>query len=476
MLPEKLRDESTARDHLKNYLHLLPIDQLGTPQYYETLNRSMGDLQNPNLIYPVSEGIFVHIYPDPTDARNYYISIEPGMTQDLSTVMDEVETRLVDFVGEMDDTSADNKKRTQLLLKSLSKICTVRKGNANDSPGRNGSRVWGRRGGEEAALKSPGTLTSRNGKMVLTPSQYQSLRYLMVRDKEGMGPLDALIHDPYIEDISCSGLGPLFVEHKIFKSLKASISFSTFEELDSFVLRLSEKIGKPVTFRDPIVDATLPDGSRINIVFGGDLSKRGSNFTIRKFSSSPLSVLQLIGFNTLSYEMAAYFSLVLGHGMNMFVAGETASGKTTLMNALTTFIHPTAKIVSIEDTPELQVPHPNWTREVVRGSTKSSSGAAVTMFDLLRAALRQRPNEIIIGEIRGEEGAIAFQAMQTGHAAMATFHAASVEKLIQRLTGNPINIPKTYIDNLNVVAIQSMVRLPNGREARRVLSINEIVG
>ena len=147
-----------------------------------------------------------------------------------------------------------------------------------------------------------------------------------------------------------------------------------------------------------------------------------------------------------------------------------------MLNAVTTFIPPTGKIVSIEDTAELQVPHPNWIREIVGGSTKSTSDSAVTMFDLLKAALRQRPNEIIIGEIRGEEGAIVFQAMQTGHASMATFHAASVEKLIQRLTGNPINIPKTYVDNLNLVAIQSMVRLPNGKEARRVLSINEIVG
>ena len=159
----------------------------------------------------------------------------------------------------------------------------------------------------------------------------------------------------------------------------------------------------------------------------------------------------------------------------MFISGETASGKTTLMNAITTFLPATDKIVSIEDTPELQVPHPNWVRGVVRAST-GASGSSVDMFDLLRAALRQRPNEIIIGEIRGAEGAIAFQAMQTGHSCMATFHADSVEKLIQRLTGSPINIPKTYIDNLNLVIIQSMVRLPNGKAGRRLTSLNEIVG
>jgi flagellar protein FlaI len=173
--------------------------------------------------------------------------------------------------------------------------------------------------------------------------------------------------------------------------------------------------------------------------------------------------------------MAAYLSLMVGEGMNVFVSGETASGKTTLLNALTLFVRPDAKIVSIEDTPELQVPHPNWIREVVRGSL-SEQDSSVSMFSLLKAALRQRPNLIVVGEIRGEEGAVAFQAMQTGHAVMATFHASSVEKLIQRMTGNPINVPKAYVDNLNIAVIASAVRLPSGKTGRRILSINELVG
>ncbi len=240
-------------------------------------------------------------------------------------------------------------------------------------------------------------------------------------------------------------------------------------------MRLAERIKKPVSVHSPIVDATLPDGSRINIVYGRDVSKRGSNFTIRKFSETPLSILELIDMGTLNYQMAAYLSIMLGEGMNTFVCGETASGKTTTLNAVTVFIPTNAKIVSIEDTPELQVPHKNWIRETIR-STKDSEAGAVTMFDLLKAALRQRPNEIIIGEIRGSEGAIAFQAMQTGHSCMATFHAATVERLIQRLTGDPINVPKTYIDNLNLVIIQSAVKVPGGQMGRRMLSISEIVG
>ncbi|MDD3373568.1 MAG: type II/IV secretion system ATPase subunit, partial [Methanoculleus bourgensis] len=236
-------------------------------------------------------------------------------------------------------------------------------------------------------------------------------------------------------------------------------------------------IKRPLTYRNPIVDATLPDGSRINIVYGTEISKHGSNFTIRKVSEVPMSIMQVIESGTCNYMMAAYLWICLEYGMSMFVSGETASGKTTSLNALTTFLPPENKIVTIEDTPELTVPHRNWTREVAKAKGKGEGeGSEVTMFDLLKAALRQRPNQILVGEIRGVEGSVAFSAMQTGHPVMSTFHAASVEKLIQRLCGDPINIPKTYVDNLNLVIIQSAVKLPHGGTVRRMLSINELVG
>ncbi len=442
-LPPQLQEQSMAQDHLWEYLRALPVGEIGIPDYFPRLSRNMRDIKYRNLIYPVGKGVFTHLYPDLADSRDFYMSIEPSLDPALSGLMEEVDKRLINYVDELKKAS-DNQERTEVLLRCLDRICSVKGGRRQSGP------------------------------VKVTEKELQGLRYLMMRDKEGMGFLEPLIGDPYIEDISCSGIGPLFIEHKIFGGLKAGISFTTREELDRFIIKLSEKIGRPVTVREPIVDTVLPDGSRVNIVYGDDVSKRGSNFTIRKFSTTPMSILDLIEAGTLSYEMAAYLSLMLGEGMNAFVSGETASGKTTMLNALTTFINPNAKIVSIEDTPELQVPHPNWIREVVRGKANSSS--SITMYDLLRAALRQRPNEIIIGEIRGEEGSVAFQAMQTGHACMATFHAASVEKLIQRLTGNPINIPKTYVDNLNLIIILSAVRLPDGRPARRVLSINEIVG
>jgi len=452
MLPKPTQEVSRRYPHLLEYLHMVPIGEAGIPQYYSRLPQKMQELSHPNLIYPVTDGIFTHIYPDFHDGRNTYISIEPVLTQDLDSLMLEVEKRLLDMADSLTNINTNEEKK-QALLRCIDQICTT------ELPRKGIFNLSGR----------------RNGKLRITRRQLEGIKYLIVRDKIGLGVLESMVHDSYVEDISCSGMGTLFIEHKIFHSLKTTVSFSGFEELDEFVLRLSERIKKPVSFHSPIVDATLPDGSRINIVYGRDISKRGSNFSIRKFSEVPLSVMELIELGTLNYKMAAYLSIVIGEGMNVFVSGETASGKTTSLNALTTFIHPNAKIVSIEDTPELQVPHKNWIREVVQ-TDKEQSDTGVTMFDLLKAALRQRPNEIIVGEIRGPEGNIAFQAMQTGHSVMATFHAASVEKLIQRLTGNPISVPKTYIDNLNVICIQSAVKLPTGKVGRRMLSINEIVG
>ncbi|MGD9116286.1 MAG: type II/IV secretion system ATPase subunit [Dehalococcoidia bacterium] len=451
MLPKPAQEASQRHPHLLEYLHMVPVAEVGMPKYYSQLTRRMQDISHPNLIYPVTEGVFAHIYPDLHDGRDMYISVEPVLVEKLDKLMQSLERRMLDMGDRLDTVSTDDDKKEAF----------VRCVDENFTTGRTGGGLFRRSG--------------KNGKIRVTPHQMEGLKYLIVRDKIGLGILEPMVHDRYVEDISCSGLGTIFIEHKIFRSLKTPISFASLEELDEFVLRLSERIKKPVSFRNPIVDASLPDGSRINIVYGRDISKRGSNFSIRKFSETPMSVMELIELGTLDYRMAAYLSLVIGEGMNVFVAGETASGKTTTLNAVTTFIHSNAKIVSIEDTPELQVPHKNWIREVVQ-TTKEQSETAVTMFDLLKAALRQRPNEILVGEIRGPEGNIAFQAMQTGHSVMATFHAASVEKLIQRLTGNPISVPKAYIDNLNVVVVQSAVKLPTGKTGRRVLSINEVIG
>ena len=475
-LPSSLQDRAGEDLHLLQYLYGLPVDEIGAPGFTENLSKNDGEQEHLNIIYPTLNGLYTHILSDPEKVRDFYIGIEPQFEHpDLDHLMEDVEGRLLDFSDMFASVRTDEDLR-DALDGALDQIYGKTVGGAFQKSGKAGLL-------KPFAKFSLKRLTKRgadgSGFLVrwdLPESEALSLKYRILKDKAGVGILQPLIFDPHIEDISCSGVGVLFVEHKIFGSLRTSFGFSSFDELDDYVLRLSERIKKPVTYRQPVVDATMPDGSRINIVYGRDVSARGSNFSIRKTFDEPISITQLVKWGSLSWEMAGFLSLVIEDGLNIFISGETASGKTTLLNALTTFIHPTAKIVSIEDTAEVQLPHQNWIREISRKPKPGEEDSGISMFELLKAALRQRPNEIIIGEIRGEEGAVAFQAMQTGHAVMATFHASSIQKLIQRLTGHPINIPKMYIDNLNCVVIQIAVRLPTGKEGRRAVSVNEIVG
>ncbi len=460
---EALRAACEEHPHLLEYISRLRASGFSIPDYRPVLSRKMADITEPNLVYPAgTDGIFIHILHDDSGDRHNYIPIEPTTSLDLSGLMREVEDACIAVSENIPGINPDH-DRKEHLLSYVDQVTT------------------------EQEIAPPGVLEKylhflRRSDDITVPKikvnqrELAGIKYLFIRDKVRMGLLDALILDPYIEDISCSGLGAVFVEHKIFKSLKSTIVFSNLDELDDFVIRLAERVRQPITYRKPIADATLPDGSRINIVFGRDVSKRGSNFSVRKFSEVPLSIFDMVEFGTVDYQMLAYLSLAVSNGMNIFVSGESASGKTALLNALTVFIPPRAKVISIEDTPELQVPHQNWIREVVQTTRSDDTSGAVTTFDLLKAALRQRPNEIIVGEIRGKEGNIAFQAMQTGRSVMATFHAASIEKLIQRITGDPINVPTTYIDNLNIAVLMGIVRLPNGKIGRRVTSIAEIVG
>ena len=297
--------------------------------------------------------------------------------------------------------------------------------------------------------------------------------YNIKKDVIGLGPIEPLIRDSNIEDISGIGANDIFIVHKIFGSLKTRVSFGDNDRLSIYSKRLSERVGRPVSDKTPIVDATLPDGSRLSIVYSSDVSTRGPSFTIRKFADIPISIVQLVRFNTLSAEEAAYLWLALEYGQSVFVCGETASGKTTVVNAMVPFIRPESKIFSAEDTPEVRAPQEAWQQLVTR--ERGAEESRVTLFDLLKTALRSRPNYIIVGEIRGAEGSMAFQAMQTGHPVISTFHAASVKKMIQRFTGTPINIPVTFMDNLNIALIQQAVYV-NGKFLRRTTSINEIEG
>ncbi|EJG07195.1 type II secretion system protein E [Methanofollis liminatans DSM 4140] len=491
MLPNNAREYVRNSPHLLEYLNILPVNTYGIPLFFPELTRDARKMENLNLIYPAGSDTFIHILQDPNDVRNYYIPIEPSFLHSVTSLMPAVEHRLIDLLDALDENPGTEEERAAVLKRLVGEIVYV-KGEGEDLGsllgGANGRSLKERvvtflntdftaKKKQSSGDDDAGITRLSDGRIVVSQQEYSALEYLLLRDKIGMGVLKPFLSDPYIEDITCDGVGPIFVEHKIFSGLKSVIGFTNTPDLDIFVIKMAERIKRPITYRNPVVDATLPDGSRINIVYGTDISRHGSNFTIRKVNEEPLSVLHLIESNTCDYTVAAYLWICLEFGMSLFVSGETASGKTTSLNAITTFLPPENKIVTIEDTPELTVPHKNWTREVAKAKGKSEGdGSEVTMFDLLKAALRQRPNQILVGEIRGVEGSVAFSAMQTGHPVMSTFHAASVEKLIQRLCGDPINIPKTHVDNLNIVIIQSAVRRPGGGTVRRMLSINELVG
>lgn len=446
---KKLKEMAATTPHLAAYLQKLEATNHPMPAYYEKIDGSLKNLKSVNILYPVSEKVFIHISSIGSgDGFPEYVIIdppEPSVT--LSTMID----RIFAVESASSDPVNETFQKITYLEEFLKKKCVI-----------TNTEV-------DYAKLDPKIVTG----IPVTASEFENLKYHFLRKRAGLGFLEPFLTDPHLEDISIIGQGNVFVVHKIFGPLKSPI-WLTNDDIDGMVIGMSEQFGKTVSHAKPVIDTTLPEGSRINIVFGKDVSRRGTNATIRRFASIPLSITQIIASQTINKLEAAYMWMMLGEGASCFINGETASGKTTTMMGITVFIPPTWKIVTIEDTPEITLPHSNWISEVTRDTGSASS--SVTMFDLLKAALRQRPNYIIVGEIRGAEANIAFQAMQTGHAVIGTFHAAQMSSLVQRLTGDPINVPKANMEHLNIALFQAAVANKEGKMVRRVLSINEIVG
>ena len=454
--------------YFRYYMAQLFKNEEPLPTLIHSLSRDMSAQDEPNVIYPIGDPVFIHLHVSGKNKDVLYKPIEPRLIYHRDWILSEVEKRIAISIDETLMFKTPEEK-TGYLNEILDTFVTVQKGYKlkNLNP--------------ESDDESNGLLSrfrkNDMSEIILDPLSYEMLKYEIYCEKVGSSILEPFIRDIYIEDIHCSGVGPIYIDHKIFKTIESTVVLKANEELDAFALKLSEIVGKPASHREPIVDAKMPDGSRLNLVFGEDVSTRGSNFTIRKFAVNPISIAQLIHWGTMSSLAAAYIWILLENKMSIWICGETASGKTTSLSALMCFMPRDYKIVSIEEVPEVHVPHKNWIREVVRDTGNSGSEEGVTMFALLKAALRQRPTYIIVGEVRGAEGNIAFQAMQTGHPSIATFHAATVGKLVQRLTNFPINVPKTHVDNLNAALFQSAVHDPEtGKYKRRVLTINEILG
>jgi archaeal flagellar protein FlaI len=432
--------------HLKRYLQEIE-KRMPRPTFYSKVPRDLKSEKNPNIIYPTKGVVFIHVFtPESAEFKEYH-SIEP--------LLNEVEEKKRDSILENIYERAPYRERVKTdeeiknAVKKFFEDMTIVDENA---------------GSEFKKVKG--------GKVRISSVEKMDIEYDILKNIVGGGPLECFMRDPYIEDIHIITGENVHLIHKVFDMVKTNIHIDK-KWASRFSQEFAEKIGSPVSEGQPIADGTLPDGSRVNIIHSKDVSLKGPTMTVRKFSEVPISITQLISWGTLSTAVAAYLWLCMNYGRSIFVCGETASGKTTTANAMFVFIPPEKKIFSVENTPEVQVPHAVWQQLLTR--TTGPKEGHILEGDLLSAGLRSRPDYIIPGETRGIEGRVVFQAMQTGHPVVTTFHAGSVTKVIQRFTGHPINIPKTFMDNLDVVLIQMAVER-KGKRLRRVLSVDEIEG
>ena len=315
--------------------------------------------------------------------------------------------------------------------------------------------------------------------LLLSTEKKRILTYYIKREIIGLGKLEPLMQDPNIEDISCDGVGiPVYIYHRDPKigSLKTNVVFREKDELDTFTIKLAQKCQKTISIAEPLLDATLPDGSRVQATLGTDIARKGSNFTIRKFTKDPLTPTHMLRYGTMDAMQMAYLWIAIENKQSILISGGTATGKTSLLNALSLFIKPNQKVISIEDTAELRLPHPHWIPEVARSALEVKGRIGeITLFDLLKSSLRQRPDYIIVGEVRGKETFVLFQQIATGHSGLSTIHAATLPQLADRLTTPPISLPPTLLENINIIIFLVSSKL-RGSYVRRTDSILEVAG
>jgi flagellar protein FlaI len=520
----ELRETASRYTHLREYLQRF---KQFTGEFPELIDEPDGEWEadKPNVLYPVGGPIYCHVYGDLGKDTKYY-TIEPELSGPEAAVFSQVRERILEksVNKPAPEQEAEYDDRIEELLEETVRINENEDGGvfsrvgslpsnlgallrnfdstavadqmASDDRGQM-SMDSGDLSGEQVKAGARRVATAPQnvarqfratlplmrealeeafgfGRIPVTESTYENIRYQLNRDIVGFGPLEPVMRDPYNEDIHVIGPSHCYVDHGTFGMLETTVDFGTQEEFDGWLRNMGERIGDPVSDSDPIVDSTLPDGSRVNIIYSDDVSLKGPSLTIRQGDEVPLSVGQITNWGTLSPELAAYLWLCLENEQTVFVVGETASGKTTTLNAIMSFIPRDSKIYTAEDTAEVLPPHDTWQQLLTREGQGENS-ADVDMFDLVAAALRSRPDYIIVGEVRGAEGRMAFQAAQTGHPVMLTFHASDIVSMIQRFTGEPINVPETFMDNADVALFQNRVK--QGDDVlRRVTSVQEIEG
>lgn len=312
------------------------------------------------------------------------------------------------------------------------------------------------------------------------PNEYlDNLSRKLLRDIIGYGKIDSLIQDDELEEIMIIGINkPVYVYHRKHGMMKTNIYYDDEQELTDLIDSMARQINRRIDKESPILDGRLSDGSRINATIP-PVSADGPSLTIRKFKKDPLTIIDLINSRTLSLELAAFLWLCFdGLGVrsaNAIISGGTSSGKTTTLNALASFINPKERIITIEDTLELQIPHEHVIRMETRPSNVENKGE-LTMNDLVKNSLRQRPDRIIVGEVRGEEAITLFTALNTGHSGFGTLHSNSARETITRLTTNPMSVPKIMIQAIDFIIMQKRIYTSSGVSYRRISEVAEIVG
>ena len=449
---DELRQAAASRPHLREHLKKFKQITGEFPLFIEEAD-SEYETNRPNVLYPVGGPIYCHVYGDVGRDMKYY-AIEPTLSGDEKEVFEEIKDELLrrSVTKDAPQSEAEYGDRIEELLSEATQI-------EGDEPDDLLERIRFR--------IDPNTEEVSQG-------TFENIRYRLNRDIVGLGPLEPVMRDPANEDIHVIGPSECYVDHSVYGMLKTTVDFGTDAEFDNWLRNMGERIGDPLSDSDPIADSTLPDGSRLNVIYSDDVSLKGPSLTIRQGDDVPLSINQITKWGTLSPELSAYLWLCLENEQTVFVVGETASGKTTTLNSIMSFIPRDSKIYSAEDTAEVMPPHDTWQQLLTReGGGEDSQD--VDMFNLVEAALRSRPEYIIVGEVRGEEGRMAFQAAQTGHPVMLTFHASDIVSMIQRFTGEPINVPETFMDNADVALFQNRVK--QGDDVlRRVTSVQEIEG
>ena len=402
------------------------------------------DVTKTNVTYPLLEPFaYVNIKWDATAKELVYNVVEPALTEEEKVLLGKISEAIIELVDVGLTGMRESSKAIEYLEKQVVKIV-------------------------------------KEFDLSVTQAQYAKIMYYIYRDFVGYNEIEGFLQDPNIEDISCDGIRtPFYVVHKKYGSLKTNVAYENLDRLREFVVKVAERCGRYVSYAEPILDGTLPDGSRVSATLAGDVATRGPTFTIRKFSEKPLSPTDQMDLNTVSSEMLAYLWYLTEHGASMLIVGGVATGKTSFLNSISMFIQPEAKIVSIEDTREIRLPHEHWIPGLSRvgfgiPTPTGQKYGEVSLFDLLKESFRQNPDYVIVGEVRGAETSVMFQGMSSGHPSISTFHAGSVDTVIKRLTTSPINLSPTLLESLDVMIIMTHAK-EKAKSARRISEIVEII-